>query len=481
MHYVRALLVSTYELGHQPFGLASPAAWLRRDGIEVRCADLSKDKLTDDAIEQANLIAFHLPMHTATRLAAAVVRKVRAVNGDARIVAYGLYAPLNAEWLRSLGVHDVLGGEFEAELAAIARCLNQPRNTQNTQNTQNINLDDFSASSASSAVSRGIPKLQFLQPDRSGLPPLSAYGSLHMGDGTSRVAGYTEASRGCRHLCRHCPIVPIYDGQFRVVQPDVVLADVRAQVGAGAQHITFGDPDFFNGPTHAIRLVEALHREHPAVTYDVTIKVEHLLNHRDLLPVLRDTRCLFVTSAVESLDDRVLTLLEKGHTRRDFISAVDLCRTVGLTLVPTFVAFHPWTSLADYCDLLDTIQSLQLIDHVAPIQLAIRLLVPSGSRLLELDAVKQIVGEFDRKTLTHRWSHSDPRVDALQADISEIVGRRLTSHRRELFESISALAHERAELPCPLVTTMNTAATVPYRDEPWYCCAEPNPEQLTLV
>src|SRR5205085_9529403 len=139
----------------------------------------------------------------------------------------------------------------------------------------------------------------FITPDRSGLPALSRYATLQMPDGSRRVVGYTEASRGCKHVCRHCPVVPIYDGRFRVVQPDVVLADVDAQIAAGAQHITFGDPDFLNGPSHAVRLVTQLHAKHSAVTYDVTIKVEHLLQHRDLLGTLRDTGCLFVTSAVE--------------------------------------------------------------------------------------------------------------------------------------------------------------------------------------
>ena len=108
--------------------------------------------------------------------------------------------------------------------------------------------------------------------------------------------GYTEATRGCKHLCRHCPVVPVYRGAFRIVQQDVVLEDIRQQVAAGAEHITFGDPDFFNGPGHAIPIVEALHREWPALTYDVTIKMEHLLKHRELLPVLKATGCLFVTS-----------------------------------------------------------------------------------------------------------------------------------------------------------------------------------------
>jgi radical SAM superfamily enzyme YgiQ (UPF0313 family) len=490
---MRALLVSTYELGHQPFGLASPAAWLRRDGVEVRCADLAKERLADDHIGEADLIAFHLPMHTATRLAAPVIRKARALNPAARICAYGLYAPLNAEFLRTLGVDAVFGGEYEADLAAFAQTLGSREGTQKPQSPQapmgigaDVNRAAVPKDSASSAVSAfnratSIPKLHFLVPDRTGLLPLERYSTLHMGDGTVRVAGYTEASRGCRHLCRHCPVVPVYDGQFRVVQPDVVLADVAAQIAAGAAHITFGDPDFFNGPTHAMRIVEQLHASHPAITYDATIKVEHLLQHRDLLPRLSASGCLFVTSAVESIDNQVLELLDKGHTRADFVEAVSLCRSAGLNLVPTFVAFHPWTTLEGYCELLDTIATLDLIDHVAPIQLSIRLLIPSGSRLLELAAIRPFVGAFDGKTLTYRWIHPDPRVDALHADISAIVGRTLTSDRRDLFDAISALAHERAALPHVRASGSSHPGPVPYLDEPWYCCAEPNPEQLTLV
>ena len=464
----RALLISTYDLGHQPFGLASPAAWLRREGLDVRCADLSKEKLEDAMVVDADLIAFHLPMHTATRLAAPVIKKVRALNPSARLCAYGLYAPLNAEWLRSLGVDDVLGGEFEEELAALAHGI---RTTSCATSDLKIRPDGQSP----------LPKLHFIPPDRSGLLPLSRYATVHLGDGRRRIAGYTEASRGCRHTCRHCPVVPIYNGQFRIVQQDVVLADVGAQVAAGAEHITFGDPDFFNGPTHAIRIVEALHDAYPSLTYDVTIKVQHLLEHSALLPRLSDTGCLFVTTAVESLDDQVLRILDKGHTRADFVAIVHRCREAGLTLMPTFVAFHPWISLETYCDLLDTIAALDLVDHVAPIQLAIRLLIPNGSRLLELEEVRNLAHKFDPKTLSFMWTHPDPRVDALQTEVAAVVGRRLTSDRREAFTAISALAHARAGLPLIEPVLASRSKPVPYVDEPWYCCAEPNPEQLTLV
>ena len=473
---MRALLISTYELGRQPFGLASPTAWLRQAGWDVDCVDLTKDRLRGDAIAVASLIGFHLPMHTATRLAAPAIAKVRELNPSARLCAYGLYAPLNAQWLHSIGVDDVLGGEFEEELTAIANTLaadGTPGPGGPVRHPVVRRPDPVGSGT--------LPRLHFLVPDRRGLPSLDRYATLHMPDGTVRIVGSTEASRGCKHLCRHCPIVPVYEGQFRVVSPDVVLADIDALIAAGAQHITFGDPDFLNGPTHAMRIVEALHTAHPAVSYDVTIKVEHLLAHRDLVPRLRDTGCLFVTSAVESVDDAALERLAKGHTRRDFIDVVALCRRAGLTLTPTFVAFHPWLTLPGYCDLLDTIESLALVDHVAPIQLAIRLLIPQGSKMLDLDEVSALVEGFDPVTLTYRWSSADPRVDALQREIAALVGVRVAGDRRAVFEEISALAHARAGLPRSGQAPAAARALVPYLSEPWYCCAEPNPEDVMLV
>jgi radical SAM superfamily enzyme YgiQ (UPF0313 family) len=461
--HMRALLISTYELGHQPFGLASPAAWLRAAGCEVDCADVAKERLADQLITGADLIGFHLPMHTATRLAVPLIRRARRLNPTARICAYGLYAPLNAAWLRTLGIDEVFGGEFEEALTRYAtRAAGQE---------------------APAAVPPSLPRLKFLVPDRSGLPPLERYATLRFDDGREKRVGQTEASRGCRHLCRHCPVVPVYNGQFRVVQPDIVLADIDAQVRAGAEHITFGDPDFFNGPTHALRIVEALSQTHPGVTYDVTIKIEHLLRHRDVLPRLVETGCAFVTSAVESIDDHVLARLDKGHTAQDFKDAVDLCRSAGLVLTPTFVAFHPWLTLDGYCDLLDTIEALDLVDHVAPIQLAIRLLLPEGSRLLELDEVRALVTGFDPGTLTYQWSNADSRLAELHRDVMRIVGVKLVSDRRMVFDQISDLVHERTarSRPSPASRPASRRLAVPHLSEPWYCCAEPSAEHMNLV
>jgi hypothetical protein len=432
------LLLSTYDLGKQPFGLASPAAWLTRAGIAVAMRDLSRDKLDPAEVGQASIVAVYLPMHTATRLSLPILDRVRALNPTATLCAYGLYAPLSETLLRQHGVSFVLGPEAEQDLVTLA--------TEGHMATRAATL----------------PRLAFIVPQRDGLPELARYATLQMPDGTRRVVGATEATRGCKHRCRHCPIVPVYDGQFRVVPVDVVLADVDQQVAAGAQHIAFGDPDFFNGPTHARRIVESLHARHPSISYDVTIKVEHLLAHRDMLPLLAETGCAFITSAVEAVDDRILERLAKGHTRADFLVAARLCRNAGLALSPTFVAFTPWTTIDSYGDLLTTVAELDLVDHVAPIQWGLRLLVTHGSRLLELDDIKTCVGPFDHQTLTYPWQHADARVDALQAEIMRAVGVKLARPRAEIFETVARLAGMTSS---PAIHR----ATIPYLNEPWYC------------
>ncbi|HLH08215.1 MAG TPA: CUAEP/CCAEP-tail radical SAM protein [Terriglobales bacterium] len=452
-----AALISTYDLGHQPFGLASPAAWLRENGADVVLLDLSQQALKkhEDVVRRADLIALHLPMHTATRIATHAIPRLRELNPRAHLCAYGLYAPLNSDHLHALGVQTIIGGEFEARLLALAEGLHGDCDPQ-------------------AGLQISHDKLSFLRPSREGMPELENYSKLVLPNGDQLLAGYTEASRGCKHLCRHCPIVPIYEGKFRVVQRDVVLSDVRQQVEAGAQHITFGDPDFFNGPTHAIELVQALHREFPALTYDATIKVEHLLQHSELLPILRDTGCAFVVSAVESLDDGVLQLLDKRHTRADFLKVVQMFRNLGMALSPTFVAFHPWMSLAGYEEFLGIIAELGLIENVQPIQLAIRLLIPSCSRLLQLPEVQKIIQPFDKVSLSYPWKHSDPRVDALQRELERTIqfSVKLDYDRATIFEYAWHLLQQAKgsehEL-LPTLPALAARATIPYLTEPWYC------------
>ena len=454
---MRVVLLATYEMGRQPFGLASPAAWLRQAGATVQCQDLSRSRLDREAILAADLVAFYIPMHTATRIAIHVAKHVKTLNPQARLCFYGLYAPMNDRLLREVGAAALLGGEYESGLLALVRSL-QTNSAPATQQPEDV---------------ISLQRQHFQVPDRRDLPPLPVYAQLKIGK-RSYVAGYTEASRGCKHLCRHCPIVPVYEGRFRVVQRDIVVEDIRRQVAAGAEHVTFGDPDFFNGIGHALPLVHDLHQEFPHLTYDVTIKIEHLLRYAEHLPTLRQTGCLMVTSAVESVRNDVLRLLDKGHTRQDFLQALVLCRQAGLCLNPTFVAFMPWVSLTDYIDLLTVIAAQDLIEHVAPIQFAMRLLIPDGSKLLDLPEMRPSLREFDADALSYRWEHPDVRMDGLCSEALQLVqsGESEDASRNETFERLWHAAHKVAQIlappvPAPVVSPARTP--VPYLDEPWYC------------
>ncbi len=455
---MRVVLISTYELGRQPFGLASPAAWLRQAGATVACQDLSQGLLYEADIVEADLVALYVPMHTATRIAVHVAERVNMLNPDAHLCFYGLYAPMNEAYLRSLGADTILGGEFEAGLVRLVRRLQAGQEQPATQPEPLVSLE----------------RQQFLLPDRQELPPLAKYAQLIVGPGEQRVVGYTEASRGCKHLCRHCPIVPVYNGRFRIVQRDVVLHDIRQQVAAGAEHITFGDPDFFNGPGHAIPLVQALNHEFPHLTYDVTIKIEHLLRHATHLSTLRDTGCILITSAVEAVQDDILERLDKGHTCQGFLDALALCRRVGVPLNPTFVAFTPWTTLDNYIDLLTLLAEQGLVEHVSPIQLAMRLLIPAGSKMLEIPELHDVLEGFDETALTYRWHHPDGRVDRLCDDVLQLVqsSEAEGADRQEIFTRLWAAAHKAAERSAPSVPESTVApprGPIPYLNEPWYC------------
>jgi radical SAM superfamily enzyme YgiQ (UPF0313 family) len=447
------LLVACYERGNQPLAVAWPAAFLEAAGFAPAVLDVGVELFDAEKAVRARMVAISVPMHTALRLGVQVAERVRAVNPACHIVFYGLYAALNAEYLLAHGADSILAGEVERELVALAQRL---ETGDGGAGHRRVHLE----------------KLPFPVPSRAALPALKKYAKLER-DGRLELAGYVEASRGCKHRCLHCPIPPVYDGRFFVVPREVVLADVRQLVDAGATHISFGDPDFLNGPGHALGVARALHAEHPALTFDFTAKVEHLLRQREHLPELRALGCVFIVSAVESLSDTVLTHLDKGHTRADVEAALGAVRAAGIALRPTWVAFTPWTTLEDYWTMLDFVEREALVDHVDPVQYSIRLLVPPGSLLLDSPAMRPYLDELVEADFYYRWTHPDPRMEALQTAVAARVAQ--AAERGEdaavTFDRIRALADQaagrparrRAERPDP------ARARPPRLTEPWFC------------
>ena len=460
---MRVLLVSCYELGHQPLHVASAAAFLRAAGHRVSAVDLAVQPLDEADLDTPDMVAIAVPMHTAMRMAVPVARAVRSRRGsDVRIVMFGLYAPLCGPTLEPGLVDAAFGGEYEDGLV---------RTANGSPDARSIVLE----------------RLQFPLPARDLLPSLDRYTRLQVG-GEDRVTGYVEASRGCVHRCRHCPVPAVYDGRIRVWQREVLVQDAVQLWADGMRHLTFGDPDFLNAVPHALAIVRAIHQRCPELTFDITTKVEHILEHPEVIAELRALGLLFIVTAVESTSPRVLELLDKGHSAEDVLVALRICRALGVELRPSLLPFTPWTTLRDQIDLLDLIATNDLIESVDPVQLSIRLLVPPGSLLLALPEMREHLRGYDSAGFSHLWQHPDPRMDALQEAIAALVAADADAgiSPRSTHSAIRRLTAKVA-LDAGLPWLDAEAALPPERDapprlsEPWFCCAEPTTAQLAIA
>ena len=423
---MRVLLISTYELGHQPLGIAAPAAALRDRGHEIRVLDLAIDDWAPELVEWAERVAISVPMHTATRLAFEIAPRI-----DRPLACFGLYAGMCAP------IADALVGRDP--ISAVVGWVE-----------------------GDSTVAIPMPI-----PARDLLAPPDEYAHL-MRDGLRYPIAYVEASQGCAHRCRHCPVPVVYDGRIRITDVDTVLADVATQVAQGAQHITFGDPDFFNGVHHARRVVEAVAAAYPGITFDATVKVEHILRHEDLWPWMAERGCLFVISAFESVNDEILDRLDKGHTAADGARAIAVLRAAGIEPRPTWLPFTPWTTHEDIRAILEFVAEHALVGNVDPVQYSIRLLVPDGSLLI---GRIEGLGAWDPEALSYPWTSP---TDDLQREFAAVVETGVEDPAGDVFNALRALV----DLP-----TIDSAGVVdaPRLSESWFCCAEPTSIQLRSI
>jgi radical SAM superfamily enzyme YgiQ (UPF0313 family) len=412
-------------------------------------------------------------MHTAMRLALRAAAAVRAARPELPICLYGLYASVSRDLtIGPAGLADhAIAGEYEDGLLAWAEAL----------------VGSPSRSAAHIAVERDSDPSQAVidlgrrrrasVPARQGLPPLERYAHLAIG-GEERPVGYVEASHGCLHRCGHCPVPVVYDGRIRIVSGDVVLADIEGLVAAGARHITFGDPDFLNGPQHSRRVIAAMHERWPELTFDCTVKVEHILRHRELWTEFADAGCLFVVSAFETVNDETLARLDKGHTTADAAAAVALLRGHGIEIRPSFLPFTPWTTSDEVADIVDFVAALDLVPNVDPVQFTIRLLVPQGSLLEPVLAAEGRLGPYDAERLTWTWASEDPTIDQLQVRLAAIVEGAQTAGEpiEEIYGRVRAAVHAAAgrhpngaaATPVPSRAAA-TGEGRPRLTEPWFC------------
>lgn len=485
---MRVLLLSTYELGHQPLHVASPAGALLQAGHDVRAVDLALDPLDPELVHWADMAGVSVPMHTALRLARQACAVIRRRRPELFVCFYGLYAGVD-DGAEHPGRADLaIVGEYEPELVSLADRLGGSGDASTRRAP-----GPPPAGGVGETTRLHLGRTRFATPARHLLPPLERYARLAVG-GEERLVGYVEASHGCVHRCRHCPVPVVYDGRTRVVPLDTVLADVEQLVALGARHLTFGDPDFLNGPHHARRVLAAVHEAFPELSFDVTVKVSHVLAHRRIWPELAAAGCLFVVSAFESASDAILAKLDKGHTVADEIEAVAVLRAAGIEPRPSLLPFTPWSTAEDVAGLVDLVERCDLVGNVDPVQYSIRLLIPPGSLLFDGHELQGRLGPYDVERLGWAWAAADPRLDDLQKRLAALAEQAaaqgwpaLQTHgevRHTLSEVLGADVAAWGGAAGDVAPELRSALAPddrPRLTEPWFCCAEPTEIQLGSV
>jgi radical SAM superfamily enzyme YgiQ (UPF0313 family) len=208
------LLVSCYDLGRRPVAVASACEALLRAGFQPALRDLAVEKLDEQELARARLVLISVPMHTALRLGVRVAERARLASPGVHVAMFGLYAALNRPHLLGRHCDAIVGGESDAPLVALSEALaaesaRRPDAPPASLPQERIDGASTHAHPAAQAWKKGPRKPHEPAPGAGlALPQLGRYALLEIA-GEKRLVATVEASRGCKHLCRHCPVVPV--------------------------------------------------------------------------------------------------------------------------------------------------------------------------------------------------------------------------------------------------------------------------------
>ena len=440
---MKILLLSFYDLGKQPKIISELNGKLLNGVNTIDIIDYSiEDK--DIELENYDVLGIYASMHTASVLAEEYLRDKQLPS---KLFVFGLYANVFSEMFVDF---------------------------KTINSFDNDELDNFLGIELNKNYS-----YKHSVPDRTLLPSITEYS--HIVDGSNNlVAGSVETTYGCKHECTHCPVPIQFKGSFKTFGIDKIIKDVENQIEAGAQHISINDPDFFNGPNHALKILEKLNIQFPEITYDSTIKVQHILKYQEYFKRLKDLNMLFVISAFETTNDKVLNILQKNHTSDDLRTAVELSLENNIDIRPTWMPFSPWTEKSDLVNIIKLIENYKLRETVDPIQLTIKLLIPKNSLILQSGEIKQYLESYDPSSFSYSWKYENSVIDEIQNSLFNYVLENESVDEYTQYLGLVKIIESYTDNPL-LVHSDYPMKNVPKLSETWFCCSEPNKIQLDRI
>lgn len=245
-------------------------------------------------------------------------------------------------------------------------------------------------------------------PARDLFPSLVHYEAHHSPFG---LMGNIEATRGCHHRCTYCSVYGAYDGGVAAYESETVVADGLQLAEEGVRHFCFIDAEFFNSRRIGIGVVEKLADQIGPITFELTTRVDHILDYTAELEKLVSLGLRRVTSALEFPSDRILRIFDKHIDVAHMKAAIAEAARIGFELYPTFIPFTPWVEYDELLGFEDFLVETGLARVTDPTALQTRLLLFKGSPLLSSPWMEDIA-TTDRGFWVE-WTHPDPRVEEL--------------------------------------------------------------------
>lgn len=285
---MKTAVLSIFEGGYQPITALSAFTALCEGGHDPSFLDLYVDgPEAVDQLGEMDFVAIAVPLFDALKTVPDIVTRVKASSPAARIAFFGQYATINPNLLAGPQGDYAVVGEWEKPLVGLVDMLS------GRANDGLIAVADAAMTRAGSRPRPYLARDQIRIPDRRAAPDLSKYPQPHLNKllGQDVIVGGLETTRGCHHKCTYCSVFAAYDGKVILSNETAVLRDAANLVSRGMQHLTLMDADFFNAKRYAMGILRRLHGEFPTLTFDMTTRVDHLLENVDFVEEMAGTQC----------------------------------------------------------------------------------------------------------------------------------------------------------------------------------------------
>jgi radical SAM superfamily enzyme YgiQ (UPF0313 family) len=393
----RVLVASAFEAEMQPLASACAAAGLRDQGADVTGWDAH---LLPDAPPEGPFDLALVSVQQFEGLERGLELAGRLRDRAGTVVAFGQYAQMNHRAFLAAADGVVLD-EPERVAGELAEAAAGDRG-----------LGTVPGMITGDGMTPKPPRrrIGITAPARDLFPSLVHYEAHHSQFG---LMGNIEATRGCHHKCTYCSVYGAYDGAVAAYEAETVLADALQLAEEGVRHFCFIDAEFFNSRTIGAGVVEKLASEIGPITFELTTRVDHVLDYTAELEKLVSLGLRRVTSALEFPSDRILRIFDKHIDVEHMKAAIAEAARIGFELYPTFIPFTPWVEYEELLGFEDFLVETGLARVADPTVLQTRLLLFKGSPLLSSPWMEDIA-TADRGFWVE-WTHPDRRVEDLWA------------------------------------------------------------------